>query len=103
MAATVARSLKRLLPKDLPPSLSNKAGNLYEVLSRSPEGGVGRTVHQTRWSSKQIADSYWVVSRSKFKCEGKHGKAWGRLYWKGACVHFPSQYGYSVGVRQACK
>ncbi|KAG6903317.1 hypothetical protein C0995_013070 [Termitomyces sp. Mi166 len=80
--SNVANSIKKLLPRELPPSLVGKRGNLYEVLSRWPNGGVGKFVHQTRWSTKQIEGSYWLVTRSKFKCEGKHGKAWGLLYWK---------------------
>ncbi|KAF9468890.1 hypothetical protein BDZ94DRAFT_1286824 [Collybia nuda] len=78
----VARSLQKLLPKELPPALAARPGNLYEVISRTPSGGVGKIVHQTRWDNKQISDSYWLVTRSKFKCEGKHGKAWGFLFWK---------------------
>ncbi|KAG9219276.1 hypothetical protein CCMSSC00406_0001686 [Pleurotus cornucopiae] len=85
-APNLSKALQHLLPKELPPSLSAKPGNLYEVLSRTPAGGVGRKVHQLRWSDKQIPDSFWLVTRSQFKCEGKHGKAWGRLYWKGKLV-----------------
>ncbi|KAJ2933450.1 hypothetical protein H1R20_g3618, partial [Candolleomyces eurysporus] len=85
-APSVAESIQRLLPKDLPPSLAPKIGNLYEVLSRTPTGGVGKKVYQLRWKGKQIDDCYWVVTRSKFKCEGSHGKAWGHLYWKGKNV-----------------
>ncbi|KAF5333370.1 hypothetical protein D9611_002242 [Ephemerocybe angulata] len=85
-AVNVAESIKHLLPKDLPPSLVSKPGNLYEVLSRTPSGGVGKKVFQLRWQNKAIKDSYWVVTRSKFKCEGVHGKAWGHLYWKGKPV-----------------
>ncbi|GLB33510.1 putative mitochondrial 28S ribosomal protein S34 [Lyophyllum shimeji] len=82
----IAQSIQKLLPNKLPPSLVPRTGNLYEVLSRSPGGGVGTKVHQIRWSEKQIGDSYWVVTRSRFKCEGKHGKAWGLLYWKNKLV-----------------
>ncbi|KAF8897233.1 hypothetical protein BD779DRAFT_360643 [Infundibulicybe gibba] len=85
-APNIARSLQNLLPKKLPPALAGRPGNLYEVLSRTPSGGVGKEVHQIRWGQKQISDSYWVVTRSRFKCEGKHGKAWGQLYWKGKLV-----------------
>lgn len=84
--AQVARALQSLLPGKLPPSLANRSGNLYEILSRTPDGGIGRTVYQMRWASKQIPDSYWEVTRAQFKCEGKHGKAWGKLYWKGKLV-----------------
>ena len=33
---------------------------------------------------KGISDSYWLVTRAQLKCEGQHGKAWGKLVWKGA-------------------
>ncbi|CAA7260245.1 unnamed protein product [Cyclocybe aegerita] len=88
-AASISQTIKRILPlkkSDLPPVLRKSTGNLYQVLSRTPTGGVGLEVHQTRWSHKQISESYWKVTRSQFKCEGKHGKAWGRLYWKGKLV-----------------
>lgn len=84
--STIAQSLKRLLPlkkSQLPPALKPQTGNLYQILSRTPTGGVGIEVHQLRWSEKQISNSYWVITRSKFKCGGIHGKAWGQLYWKG--------------------
>lgn len=82
----IAQALRKLLPRELPPSLTGRPGNLYEVLSRTPDGGVGKEVYQMRWSNKQIEDSYWKVTKTKFKCEGKHGKAWGMLYWKGKPV-----------------
>lgn len=83
-SSTLAQAVKKLLPQRLPPSLSNSPGNLYEILSRTPTGGVGREIHQIRWSQKQINNCWWRVTRTKFKCEGKHGKAWGHLYWKGS-------------------
>lgn len=86
MSATISQTITRRLPLKsvaLPPVLKPSKGNLYEVLSRTPAGGVGAEVYQTRWSQKSIMDSYWVVTRSVFKDEGKHGRAWGRLYWKG--------------------
>lgn len=84
--STIAQSLRRLLPlkkSQLPPVLRPQTGNLFQILSRTPTSGVGTEVHQLRWSEKQISDSYWVITRSKFKCGGNHGKAWGQLYWKG--------------------
>ncbi|KAF9076516.1 hypothetical protein BDP27DRAFT_1313467, partial [Rhodocollybia butyracea] len=81
--ANLGRSLQKLLPIQLPPSLVASPGNLYQVLSRTPSGGVGRRVYQLRWSQKNIPDCYWVITRTKFKCEGKHGRAWGKLFWKG--------------------
>lgn len=44
---------------------------------------MGRRVYQTRWEQKQIYDCFWLVTRARFKCEGQHGKAWGKLHWKG--------------------
>lgn len=82
-SAAIPQSLLRLWPKRLPPSLSTRPGNLYEIISRTASNGVGKKVHQIRWGEKHIENSYWVVTRSKLKCEGRHGKAWGRLYWKG--------------------
>ncbi|KAJ7591364.1 hypothetical protein C8J56DRAFT_781674 [Mycena floridula] len=80
---SIAVALKKLLPKELPPSLYAGPGRLDEILARTPRGGVGSQVHPVRWSHKQIKDSWWLVTRSTMKCEGKHGKAWGILYWKG--------------------
>ncbi|KII95892.1 hypothetical protein PLICRDRAFT_48818 [Plicaturopsis crispa FD-325 SS-3] len=84
----VANALQHLLPSksSLPPSLSNKPGNLYQILSRNPASVAGRHVHQTRWSQKGIEGCYWKVTKAQFKCEGKHGKAWGQLYWRGKLI-----------------
>ena len=88
MAATkVASALKALLPAELPPTLSSRAGTLYSVLARYPQDGIGQRVHQTRWSMKGISDCYWEVTRTKLKLEGTHGKAWGKLVWKGVYKH----------------
>ncbi|KAJ7283501.1 hypothetical protein C8J57DRAFT_1171196 [Mycena rebaudengoi] len=81
----IARTLQRLLPQALPPTLKQHPANLYQVLSRTPSA-IGREVHQIRWSGKHISDSYWRVTRARFKCNGTHGKAWGQLYWKGKLV-----------------
>lgn len=92
----VAGALRKLLPRELPSSLdTSRPGNLYEVLSRHPDGGVGRRVTQCRWGPKGIEGSYWLVTRAKFKLEGKHGKAWGQLFWKGA-YSFQMVYTYDM-------
>jgi len=88
--ADLAQTLKTLLPKELPPVLVETNGNLYEVLSRTPDGGVGKQVHQQRWTGKKIDDCYWTVTRTRFKDAGKHGRAWGKLTWRGAYMNsFP--------------
>ena len=81
---TLPHALSELIPKDAANVISNKPRTLYETLSRLPHDGVGARVHQARWSSKGIEGCYWEVSRVKLKDEGKHGKAWGRLVWRGA-------------------
>jgi small subunit ribosomal protein S34 len=83
MSKAVARAIERLLPQNLPPTISKQRGNLYEILSRTASGGTGREVYQSRWSSKGIPECYWKVTRADFKLEGTRGKAWGKLYWKG--------------------
>jgi small subunit ribosomal protein S34 len=83
MTSAVEKAIRAFLPRVLPPSLSQNAGNLYQVLSRTPPHSTGKKVYQTRWRAKQIQGCYWLVTRTQFKCEGKHGKAWGKLYWKG--------------------
>lgn len=82
-APAVEQQILKLIPPERVPSLATGPANLYEVLSRTADGGVGKEVHQIRWSHKHISDSWWKVTRTKFKSEGKHGKAWGQLYWKG--------------------
>lgn len=90
----LGKSLQRLLPEKLPPSLVAYPGNLYEVLSRTPTGGIGKRVYQLRWSEKNIDGCYWQVTKTVFKREGKHGKAWGMLYWKGINLLFPKLDNY---------
>ncbi|KAI0047299.1 hypothetical protein FA95DRAFT_1461705, partial [Auriscalpium vulgare] len=86
MSRRLAEAVNKLLPKDLPPSLSSKRGNLYEVLARYPKDGVGQRVYQLRWGEKGIEGSYWKVTRAMLKMNGTHGKAWGRLTWRGQVV-----------------
>ncbi|KZP03817.1 hypothetical protein FIBSPDRAFT_1055071 [Athelia psychrophila] len=81
-----ARAIESFLPAQAPPSLDKRAATLPQVLSRYPNDGVGVKVHQCRWGHKGIANSYYLVTRSQLKLEGKHGKAWGKLYWKGKAV-----------------
>lgn len=84
MASNITSALKRLLPEPLPSSLLTRPATLYEVLSRYPNDGVGQRVHQTRWYKKGLGDCYWEVTRTRLKLEGQHGKAWGKLVWRGA-------------------
>ncbi|GBE79358.1 hypothetical protein BKA93DRAFT_744805 [Sparassis latifolia] len=110
MASSVGSALRKLLPAKLPPSLSSQPGNLYEVLSRYPQDGVGQRVYQTRWSAKGIEGCYWEVTRTKLKLEGTHGKAWGVLVWRGQRVSERDEqirgglkYRWAEGMSQARK
>ncbi|TFL05665.1 hypothetical protein BDV98DRAFT_560422 [Pterulicium gracile] len=85
--SALTKAAQKLVPSTIVPSLRPRTGNLYEVISRTPLGNGRQVVaHQTRWSAKQIPDCYWIVKRAEFKNEGKHGKAWGSLIWKGKAV-----------------
>ncbi|KAH8830624.1 hypothetical protein DL96DRAFT_1593702 [Flagelloscypha sp. PMI_526] len=95
MFATLARRTLITVPRTvttIPSILSSvlsrgsqplERGNLYQILSQHVDGGIGREVSQVRWSIKNRKDTYWVVTRAKFKLGGKHGKAWGQFYYKG--------------------
>ena len=83
----VVKAIQHFLPSKLPPTLSNSPSSLYQVLSRFPQDGVGQKVYQTRWGVKGFPGCYWEVTRTKLKLEGKHGKAWGHLVWRGMCVY----------------
>ena len=85
-AQTVAKAIQHFLPSKLPSTLSNSPSSLYQVLSRFPRDGVGQRVYQTRWGARGFPDCYWEVTRTKLKLEGRHGKAWGHLVWRGTCV-----------------
>ena len=84
----VAKAIQHFLPSKLPPTLSDSPSSLYQVLSRFPRDGVGQKVYQTRWGTKGFPDCYWEVTRTKLKLEGKHGKAWGHLVWRGTSTRF---------------
>jgi hypothetical protein len=76
--------LAKLFPST--PILTEHSRTLYQVLSRLPKDGVGARVAQTRWAGKGIHGCYWEVTKARLKCEGTHGKAWGRLIWRGSAA-----------------
>ncbi|CCF51002.1 hypothetical protein NDA14_000607 [Ustilago hordei] len=85
--------------------------NLYQLLSSLPNDGVGARVRQRRWAAKGLDVPnnvdlkshlkklhtkqggkakkeeghlcYWEVTKASLKDGGKHGKAWGKLVWRG--------------------
>jgi len=87
--AALTPALAKLLPRDAASQLAktSQPGTLYRTLSRLPNDGVGARIYQSRWESKGIQGCFWEVTRVRFrKGEGEHGKAWGRLVWRGKVV-----------------
>lgn len=81
MASSLPPALARLIKPN--PLAQNHSRSLYETLSRLPKDGVGSRVTQPRWAAKGIQNSYWEITKVRIKDEGRHGKVWGRLFWKG--------------------
>ncbi|EIE24151.1 hypothetical protein COCSUDRAFT_53242 [Coccomyxa subellipsoidea C-169] len=55
------------------------AKNLYEVASNLQKHGIGHKVQRTTWKE----DSFWTITGMKPSLDGKHGKAFGILTWRG--------------------
>lgn len=105
--ATLSKSLLRAHISPTPPVLAAVAEphpTLPQLLASLPGAGVGATVRQRRWAAKGLdvpVDEplkgpvsreeresreplcYWLVTRTQLKDGGRHGKAWGRLVWRG--------------------
>ncbi|KAF8511166.1 hypothetical protein JB92DRAFT_2935810 [Gautieria morchelliformis] len=81
MASSLPPAIARLIKPN--PLAQNHSRSLYETLSRMPKDGVGARVTQPRWAAKGIPNCYWEITKVRIKDEGRHGKAWGRLFWKG--------------------
>lgn len=87
MASGLPKALAQLIPittYDATTTIFPHPTTLYRTLSRLPKDGVGARVTQRRWAAKGIEGSYWEVTRIKLKPDGQHGKAWGKLVWKGS-------------------
>jgi hypothetical protein len=97
------------LPLFTSPTYHKKS--LYEHLSSLPNNGIGTRVRQVKWSAKGIDQPfnvpfkgpvvipqerkeenhlcYWEITRARIKISNgennrkPHGKAWGRLTWRG--------------------
>ncbi|KAF8529249.1 hypothetical protein BU17DRAFT_37295 [Hysterangium stoloniferum] len=85
MASSLPPAVAKLAIKVKPLFAKRLGGghNLYQTLSLLPKDGVGSYVAQARWAAKGIPSCYWYVTRVKLKDGGLHGKAWGRLFWRG--------------------
>lgn len=82
MASTLPGAVAKVLLK---PNPFAKKGHrsLFETLSALPNDGIGSFVAQTQWAKQGNPNSFWEVTKVRLKHEGQHGKAWGRLYWRG--------------------
>lgn len=76
----------RQMSTDSAPAVKRVGSTLYETLARLPGNGVGAQVAQRRWTAKGIEGSYWEVTKVKLKNEGRSGKAWGKLVWRGELI-----------------
>jgi small subunit ribosomal protein S34 len=83
IAQQSAAALQSLLGNSVPRVLKEGKLSLLETLSRLPRAGEGARVHQARWTKKGIDNCYWQVTRCTTKNEGKSGKVWGLLVWRG--------------------
>jgi small subunit ribosomal protein S34 len=90
--SSIPKAFAKLMPEqatqfDSTTTIFPHPTTLFRTLSRLPRDGVGSRVAQRRWDAKGIHGSYWEVTKTKLKLseDGKmaHGKAWGRLIWKG--------------------
>ncbi|KIM25620.1 hypothetical protein M408DRAFT_331149 [Serendipita vermifera MAFF 305830] len=89
MASGLPKALAQLIPAttyDATTTIFPHPTTLYRTLSRLPKDGVGARVAQRRWTAKGIEGSYWEVTKIRLKPDGQHGKAWGRLVWKGKAI-----------------
>lgn len=92
MAANLPKAISKLIPAttfDATTTVFPHPTTLYRTLSRLPKDGVGSRLAQRRWDAKGIQESYWEVTRTRLKPDGAHGKAWGRLIWRGLSVYNP--------------
>ncbi|KAK9818258.1 hypothetical protein WJX72_009693 [[Myrmecia] bisecta] len=57
--------------------------NLFEVAQTLPKRGLGADVQRSRWNEEH----FWRITAIKPSLDGKHGKVWGILHWKGKPQH----------------
>jgi len=89
----IPRSLLKLIPEDkgrqrlaILSHIATQPRRLPAILSRLPRDGVGSCVRRETWAQKGFNDSWWEITRVKLKNEGRDGRAWGRLWWRGKLV-----------------
>ncbi|ORY98542.1 hypothetical protein BCR43DRAFT_487710 [Syncephalastrum racemosum] len=94
----VAREIVGKLPSK--PSGFTGGKNLYQLLSILPEQGVGVRVAPNKFINKPaLKDSYYEVTKVKFKPGMTHGRAWGVQVLKGRTM----QEGKPMEIRGGLK
>ncbi|PVF93196.1 hypothetical protein CPB86DRAFT_809085 [Serendipita vermifera] len=95
ISPSIPKAIAKLIPEqatqfDSTTTIFPHPTTLFRTLSRLPRDGVGSKLAQRRWDAKGIHGCYWEVTKTRLKLgeDGKmaHGKAWGRLTWKGKPV-----------------
>eukprot|EP00761_Pharyngomonas_kirbyi_P012610 gb/GECH01012637.1/.p1 GENE.gb/GECH01012637.1/~~gb/GECH01012637.1/.p1 ORF type:complete len:123 (+),score=17.90 gb/GECH01012637.1/:1-369(+) len=66
---------------DFNKKLSEKPKNFFEHIAHVPNYGLGMNWRRKTW--KHVPNSHWTLTKLKLSPDGRHGKAWGYLTWKG--------------------
>jgi small subunit ribosomal protein S34 len=60
--------------------MSSKPQALFNVVNGLRHFGVGAKVTRSIY---KFPDTYWILTKVKLSKDQSHGKAWGRLIWRG--------------------
>ncbi|KAL9643121.1 hypothetical protein ABK040_003920 [Willaertia magna] len=58
---------------------NNKGTNFFDLANKLPKNGVDICFKRKNWKF----DCYYKVSKVELSPDGRHGQAWGVLYWNG--------------------
>jgi small subunit ribosomal protein S34 len=59
---------------------SKSSGSLFQILNGLRYFGVGSKVTRNIY---RFPETYWIVTRVQLSKDQLHGKAWGRMVWRG--------------------
>mmetsp|Transcript_4234 Transcript_4234/g.10937 ORF Transcript_4234/g.10937 Transcript_4234/m.10937 type:complete len:124 (-) Transcript_4234:316-687(-) len=65
------------------PKWETRQKNFFELATTLPRNGAGYRFARRIWLKDGRCDSFWTVVGLKLKPDGLHGKAYGRLTWRG--------------------
>jgi small subunit ribosomal protein S34 len=60
--------------------MSKSSGSLFQILNGLRYFGVGSKVTRSIY---KFPETYWIVTRVQLSKDQMHGKAWGRMVWRG--------------------